>query len=297
MNTPTKAVVVAIGPDGHDAAVAFAVAEARRTQRPLHLVHVLEQPAAYAYVGVSDGLLDAARRTLDEATVSAEALAAPDVEVTAELVDHGWIVDDLVRRTDDVSVLVLQHRALSRIKRVFTGSTAQRVARRAHTPVISVPQGWDPEAPTRGVVTAAVQDPVEAAELLRVAFEEAASRNAKLAVLNAWWLASGYDIVVVDDGFRDEESKRFQTELAPVLEPLQEKYDGVPVTVTVQHAPPVEAVLDAAERSDLLIIGRRHHLLPLGSHFGPVTRSALEHAPCPVLIAPEPAADESRYSG
>ena len=55
----------------------------------------------------------------------------------------------------------------------------------------------------------------------------------------------------------------------------------------MRHAPPVEAVLDAAEASDLLILGRRHHLLPLGSHLGPVVRAALDHGTCPELITPE----------
>src|SRR3954454_10490 len=102
MNTPANAVVVAIGADGHEAAVAFAVAEARRTLRPLHLIHVLEAPGAYSYVGVSEGMLELARTTLDKAKAKAkaEALAGGDVAVTAELVDHGWIVDDLVRHTD-----------------------------------------------------------------------------------------------------------------------------------------------------------------------------------------------------
>jgi nucleotide-binding universal stress UspA family protein len=46
-------------------------------------------------------------------------------------------------------------------------------------------------------------------------------------------------------------------------------------------------VLDAAETSDLLVVGRRHHLLPLGSHLGPVVRAALDHGTCPVLVTPE----------
>ncbi|HRD59830.1 MAG TPA: universal stress protein, partial [Nocardioides sp.] len=44
---------------------------------------------------------------------------------------------------------------------------------------------------------------------------------------------------------------------------------------------------DAGDVSDLLVLGRRHHLLPLGTHLGPVARAALDHASCPVLITPE----------
>jgi nucleotide-binding universal stress UspA family protein len=298
MNTPKGAVVVAISADDYDAALAFAVAEARRTLRPLHLVHVLEAPAAYSYVGVSEGMLDLARTTLAEAEAKAEELADNDVVVTAELVDRGWVVDDLVRHTEGASLLVLQHRALSRVKRVFSASTVSGVASRAHVPVISVPEGWTAERRVTGVVTAGVQDAAEASALLRAGFEEAHARQAKLVVLHAWWLSSGYDVAVVDDAMRDEYSSQLHQELDPVLAPLRTEYPSVEVEVLVQHAPRAEAVLDAAEVSDLLVLGRRHHLLPLGSHLGPITRSALDHSSCPVLVTPEApaAAAEPPYS-
>lgn len=287
MNPPTDAVVLAVGLDGTDAALTFAVAEARRLGRPLHLVHVLQVPAGEAYVGMYGGMLEGAKTALDTATTKAIELAGTDVAVTAELVDQGWIVDDLVQRTNGASLLVLQHRALSRVKRIFVGSFAQSVAGRATVPVVSVPEGWVPRVGTDNVVTAATQDPVEAPALLRAGFEEARSRGALLVVLHAWWLASGYDVVVVDDTFRAAWCERSSEELAPVLAPLRAEFPDVEVTVRVRHVPPVEAVLDAAEVSDLLVLGRRHHRLPLGSHLGPVTRAALDHASCPVLITPE----------
>jgi nucleotide-binding universal stress UspA family protein len=183
---------------------------------------------------------------------------------------------------------VLQHRSLGRLRRVFTGSMVLGVASRAHVPVVSVPEGWTGDESAKGVVTVAVQDAVEAPAILRAGFEEAAARGARLDVLHAWWLSSGYDVAVVDEAARKEYSEQFRTELEQVLSPLREEFPGVEVQVLVQHAPPVEAVLDQAELSDLLVLGRRHHLLPIGSHLGPVARSSLGHATCPVLITPEP---------
>ena len=125
-----------------------------------------------------------------------------------------------------------------------------------------MPEGWEPRIGGDPVVTAAVQDPVEAPALLRAAFEESRARSAGLVVLHAWWLASGFDVVVVDTAYRDEFATRGHEELEPVLAPLRAEFPDVQVTVTVQHAPPVEAVLDAAEKSDLLVLGRRHHRSP-----------------------------------
>ncbi len=287
MNTLTDSLVVAIGPDGHEAALQFAVAEARRSGCAVHLLHVLELPAGDAYVGVYGGALDSAKKVLDDALSRAEELAVEDVAVTGELIDSGWVVEDLVRRSEGASLLVMQHRALSRVQRVFTRSIVHGVAGRSLVPVISVPEGWTPDREPQGVVTAGVQDPVEAPALLRAGFEEARTRAADLVVLHAWWLASGFDVVVVDKAVRDEWAARGHEELQPVLAPLREEFPDVQVTVHVQHAPVIEAVLDAAEVSDVLVLGRRHHLLPARSHLGPVARAALDHATCPVLITPE----------
>jgi nucleotide-binding universal stress UspA family protein len=294
MNALHNAVIVGVATSGFEAAVTFAVEEARRTSRPLHLVHVLQIPAGDAYVGVYGGALEDAHSLLEGARAYAARLAATDVVVSAELVDHGWIVDDLVRRTDSASLIVLQHRAMARAKRVFVGSIAHGVAGRAHVPVVSVPEGWTPAAAQNGLVTAAVQDPVEASAVLRTGFEEARVRDAELLVLHAWWLASGFDVAVVDNAMREDWTARTHDELEPVLAPLRTEFPDVKVSVRVQHAPPAEAVLDAAERSDLLVLGRRHHLLPLHSHLGPVARAALNHASCPVLITPEHALEPSK---
>jgi nucleotide-binding universal stress UspA family protein len=287
MNTPRNAIVVGISADGYESALAYAVAEARRESRPLHLIHVLQLPAGEAYAGVYGGALETANATLADALVKAERLAGSDVEVTGEVIDNGWTVDGLVRGTMTDRVLVLQHRALSHVHRLFTGSTVQGVAGRSHVPVVSVPEGWSARSGTSAVVTAAVQNPVEAPALLRIAFEEARIRGARLVVLHAWWLASGYDVVVVDDTFRSEWTDRTNEEIEPVLEPLRAEFPEVDVIVEVRHAPPLEAILDAAEVSDLVVLGRRHHRLPLGSHLGPVTRGAVAHSTSPVLITPE----------
>jgi nucleotide-binding universal stress UspA family protein len=285
MNTTRNAIVVAVGVDGAESALPYAVAEARRTGRPVHLVHVLQLPAGEAHAGVYGGALDASRAVLDDALDRAGRTAGSDVTITGELIDNGWVVDDLVRGTVGDQTLVLQHRAFNPVHRFFSGSVVQSVAGRAHVPVVSVPEGWTPG--TTAVVTAAVQDPVEAPALLRIAFEEARSRSKALVVLHAWWLSSGFDVVVVDQKMRDESAERSRAQLEPVLKPLQAEFPDVEVTVDVRHASPVEAVLDAAEGSDLLVLGRRHHLLPLGSHLGPVARAAIAHAASPVLITPE----------
>lgn len=287
MNTSRNAIVVGVGADGSESALRFAVEEGRRSGHPVHLVHVLQLPAGEAYVGLYGGAVENATSVLAAALDKATQLAGGEVAVTSELVDSGWVVEELAARTAGDRLLVLEHRALGRLHRVFSGSVVQSVAGRARVPVISVPEGWWPRSEGSNVVTAAVQDVVEAPPLLHVAFEEARERKATLRVLHSWWLASGYDVAVVDTAMRAEWTERSLAELEPVLAPLRSAFADVSVTVEVRHAPPVEAILDAAEGSDLVVLGRRHHLLPLGTHLGPVARAALGHSPTPVLITPE----------
>ena len=46
MSAQNDAIVVGVGADGSESALRFAVAEGRRTGRPVHLVHVLQLPRA-----------------------------------------------------------------------------------------------------------------------------------------------------------------------------------------------------------------------------------------------------------
>jgi nucleotide-binding universal stress UspA family protein len=288
MNQPEHAIVVGVPAENGDAALTFAVEEARRSGSPVHLVHVLQIPAGEPYAGVYDAAKEQAVAVIDAAQSRALELAAGDVRVTSEISDSGSIVGELVSRSDDARMVVVEHRDLGRLRRFFTGSRSSGVAGRVRSTVVVVPEKWQPKKRRPPVVTAAVQHADEAEDLLRAAFEAARERDAALVVLHSWWLANGYDDLVVDPAALDEHEARFRRELAPVLDRVKARYPMVDTSVDVLHAPPAEAVLDAAGRSDLLVLGRRHHLLPLGSHLGPVSRAVIGRSPVPVLMTPEP---------
>jgi nucleotide-binding universal stress UspA family protein len=289
MNQPEHAIVVGVPAEHGDAALTFAIDEARRSGSPVHLVHVLQIPAGEPYAGVYDAAKQEARIVLEVAKRRAVELAAGGVPVTSELTGAGSIVGELVSRSATARMVVVEHRDLGRLRRFFTGSRSSGVASRSQSAVVTVPAKWEPPTKVRTpVVTAAVQHPGEADNLLRAAFEEARERGADLVVLHAWWLANGYDDVVVDPPVAEEWETKFRQELSHDLERLQARYPMVRTTVEIQHAPPVDAVLAAAARSDLLVIGRRHHTLPIGSHLGPVSRAVIARSPIPVLMTPEP---------
>jgi nucleotide-binding universal stress UspA family protein len=214
---PEGAVVVGVGLDGAEAAIAFAAEEACLTDRPLHLLHVLRVSAAEAYAAVYDGAVEAADQALTRSLAVARERVAGRVPVTAERVDDGWLVADLVQRTERAHLLVLQHRRLSRWQRLVAGSTVSGTAARARVPVVSVPEDWTPPVEVPAVVTVGVQEPVEAGPLVRQALELARERDARVVVLHAWWLNGGYDSVVNDPQFRAEQEREAVASLRPAL--------------------------------------------------------------------------------
>jgi nucleotide-binding universal stress UspA family protein len=250
---------------------------------------VVRLPGAAVYADVYGDLLAEAGAALDAAVATARELTGGRVPVTAERFDEGAVVTQLVHTGNRGRQLVLQHRRLGRLRRLATGSTVNGAAARAAVPVVSVPEGWRRATDRAPLVTAAVQDVHEVEPLLSVAFEEAALRGARLSILHAWWLDP--EVLAIDLSYQREQESRIRQELGPVLRALGRDHPGVTTDLDVRYAPPAEALLEAAARSDLLVLGRRHHLLPIGSHLGPVARAVLDRAEGPVLMAPEERSD------
>jgi nucleotide-binding universal stress UspA family protein len=287
MDETQNRIVAAVAGDDADALLQFAAQEAVRSDSELHLVHVMRMPPELP------DAFDAAYKTaenfgqliLDRAGRKARELVGGRVPVTEELVaDSHGVVNDVVARSKGTRLVVLQHRHLTGVRRLTSGSTTHGVASRAHVPVVSVPESWRPQHDPHRSVTVAVQEPSRADDTLRTAFELADQRQDRLRILHAWWLANGYDAEVVDDALRSEWDKRFRLELAPHVEELQHRFPDVAVEVEVRHAPTDLALINAAQDSDLLVLGRRHPRLPVGSHLGSIARLALRSTEVPVVL-------------
>jgi nucleotide-binding universal stress UspA family protein len=285
---PPGAIVVGLDLDGSDSALTFAAQEACRTHSPLHLVHVLRISGAEAYAGVAQGAFEAADAAVDNALIRARELVEGQVPVTAERVDDGWLVADLVDRASRGAMLVMEHHRLGRLRRVVTGSIVAGTAARCRVPVVSVPEGWR-HGRREEVVTGGVQDVDEAESLIRRGLVEAQKRDAQVVVLHAWYLEGGYDSLVADREYRAEQEQRVALKLAPAIAAAHAEVPDVPLRLWVRHALPPGALIDCGSSSQLLVIGRRHHRLPLGSHLGPVARAVLQHSTGPVLLNPESA--------
>lgn len=291
-------VVVAVGNEPGRAALTFAAAEAQRAGCGLHLVHVVHLTAEgpeTVLISVSD-LQNSAHRLMDEAVAIARDLAGPDVEVTDEVV-VGGIVPSLVDAAKrQARLVVLEHRDLSRVRRVVTRSVSSGVAAHTRVPVISVPSGWQSEG--TGTVTVGVDHPDRSTQVLEAAADAARRRGAGLRVLHTWNFPGGYDDIIIGDAERQAWSTRAEAEIRAALDGLGAGLEGVPVEIEVHRGHAADALVAASRASDLVVVGRHDPLVPIGSHLGPVARAVLREARCPVLLAePRPAHRWHRRSG
>lgn len=286
-------VVLAVGHDPVDAALAFAADEAVRAGARLHLVHVLHELAQGpgSAVVVETDLVVAGRGLLNAVLERATDLVSGQVPVTTEL-RSGWIVHTLVRLSTDARMVVLQHRELSAAKRLITRSVASGVAARVRIPVASVPSGWTPP-PAASRVVVGIDEAAQSREVLRAAAAAARSRGAPLTVLHTWSLEQPYGFVVISPEEDERLERRATKEIRAELTTLADELRGVTVTIEARHAHAADALVAAGRDSELLVLGRHDPRLPLGSHLGPVVRAVLRDTVAPVLLVdprgvPEP---------
>jgi nucleotide-binding universal stress UspA family protein len=244
-------VVVAVGRRGSATALEYAAAEALRQGRGVHLVHAVD----LLHAPDVRELERQGAAVLESAVESVSALVADLVPVTSTLV-QAPAVEAVVCAAESAPLVVVGRCPESRRTHPYVRSVTGGVAARVHAPVVSVPQGWEGTTGAPHVVVG-VDDAADSAEVLLEAFAAARARQARLTVVSTWWRPASVLVA----------------------------YDDVPVEVHVRNARPGEALIEASYDAALLVIGRHDPLLPRGSQLGPVARSVLREAACPVLLA------------
>lgn len=74
--------------------------------------------------------------------------------------------------------------------------------------------------------------------------------------------------------------------LSSTLRPWRDRYPQVEVVSVTVLGGAAPALLDAAARAGLLVVGRRNRRGPVGPQVGPMTHAAVHHASCPVAVVP-----------
>ncbi|MEU2602509.1 universal stress protein [Streptomyces hirsutus] len=294
MSTSYARGAVVVGVDatpGAGPALAWAVDEAVLRRLPLHVVFAADAPwleggsveltSLWSSWGPAQRAAHAA--VLQEARDYAVG-RQPGLTVVAELAD-GSPVDVLRARAPDSAMVVIgsRHRGIVR-ELLSRGSVGKPLAAHAACPVVVV---REPEPVTHAPphVVVGVDGSAVSTEAVRFAFEEAAFREARLVAVSAWQPPRLRDLASED---AEDEARRV---LAESTAGWREKYPQVDLRHSVVRGHPVRVLGDAARRALMLVAGSRGLGGFSGLVLGSVSQGLLHHAPCPVVIVPQPAGD------
>jgi nucleotide-binding universal stress UspA family protein len=283
--TPRPVVVGVTGKGENTDALAYAVREARAAGCALHLVSAVHdvipmpppamhvEPVPWQRIGKS---------VLDEVEAELAELDVDDLEIlrTVRLGPAGSV---LVELSAEASLVVLQHRSLSRLHRLFTGSTVVAVAANSHCPLVSVPHGWRPGQDDGRVVVGMHEDGAPR-EVLTAAFDQAARHGWSLHLVHGWWLDPLYA-----DWLQDELppwSDEMEASLKQAVAPFGETHPEVKVDTEVRHQSPADALVELAQSSPLVVVGRHGSGRFLPHRIGSIARTLVSTAPCPVMVVP-----------
>ncbi|MEV1178324.1 universal stress protein [Nonomuraea sp. NPDC049784] len=277
--------MIIVGVDGSvaaRAAVEWAAGDAFRMRVPLRIVHAVDrspyQIGKYPNAALPDVLLGEGHRILREAQALVRE-RRPTVEVETRDIE-GTPAEVLREQAEDATEIVVGSRGLGGFAGALLGSVSMHVAGHVHCPVVVV---RGEHRPTYGQVVVGVDDSLECEPALAYAFEQAKLRGSALRVVHAWQLPvhafapeASYDM----DEVRTAQHQVVRDRMAT----FSQDYPQVKLVEDVQSADPVNALTDASERADLLVVGS-HGRGALGSMLlGSVSRGILHHARCPVAV-------------
>jgi len=285
---------IAVGLDGSMSsrlALGFAIKQALAEHRPLTLVHAVgvmellwvDQDGHDKRIGVPD-TIPSPQRLLAEAREKVTR-KAPGVEVH-ELLRVADARDVLIAASRGASLVVVGSRARGPVRSLLLGSVGVVVTRHASCPVVVVRPGH-PGLVRQGVLVG-VDGTNRSQAPLDFAFRYASIHRLPVTLMHAFWdvRATTSAAHVVEGRLEDLEGQRLL--LAECISGLREKYPDVPVRTELARGHPEECLLKIGKRMHMVVVGSHHGGAASEAVFGSVAASVVEYATCPVAVVPPP---------
>lgn len=254
-------------------AVRWAAAEARLHGLPLRIVH------AAPYATGQDG--PAARRARDilARAFTVARRAEPGLSVATHRSGQPP-ADSLLTASENARLLVVGMGGGERPHEVLIGSVALDVCGCAPCPV-TVVRGHLERTGGRPVLVG-VDRPADDAAVLDVAFADARLHGDRLVVLHARHGAGPAHVHAAGHDHAAHMAARDR--LADELAPWAKRYPDVPVELEIRHGQPTPALLAAAVRARMVVLGCRGRSAPARALFGSTSRQVLRRSTVPVTI-------------
>ncbi|OPF80724.1 universal stress protein UspA [Streptomyces antioxidans] len=286
---------VVVGLDGSDSAWAAldrAVAEARRRDATLEIVHAWPwartDPLAFDPDSEPRRPAVEVARTVLRLAMSRAQEQDPQLRIVPTLTAQD-AVPELLRIGEDASLIVIGTRGLGGFTGLLLGSVGLRLAAHTRRPLLVVRGGstraYGPEG--HGKVLVGVESGADGAAA-RFGFEEAARRRARLRVLYAWPKPR---VFAGDHALPAREvvalrAEREEKVAYGMVAGLREEFGQIRVREHTTQSAPAQALMEASRAADVLVLAVHRRTPRLGMQLGPVTHAALHHAHCPVVLVP-----------
>ncbi|GAA0229887.1 universal stress protein [Actinomadura nitritigenes] len=279
----TESIVVGVdGSECANRALDWAVAEAVRRNRPLHIVHAVDsrpyRAPLFTPPETVERMTRLSRRVLEDARERVRQ-RRPDLETATTLAAEST-PKALMAESENAYELVLGNRGHGGFASMLLGSTSLRMAARTTVPLVVVRGDTD----DRGEVVVGLDLTKDEETTLRYAFDVAALRGARLRVVHAWLMYPTY----VEAGYAPEDEKvdaELRKEIASVIAPWRAKYPQVDVVEEVLIEHPVVALTNASRNACLVVTGA-HARSWSAPRLGSISHGAVHHAQCPVAVVP-----------
>jgi nucleotide-binding universal stress UspA family protein len=263
------------GSPGSTEALDWALQEARLRGTHVTVCHAwTPQPLAAGGAGAPDPAHEQAERVLGDGVQHARAAAAPGPDVRP-LLASGPAARVLCEQSAGAGLVVVGSHGGGGLPGLLLGSVSLQVAAHARAPVTVVRGRWRPEpgqypAP---VVVGSDGSP-EAQAALGFAVAEAELRDVPLVAVCA--LCDSAGVVGI--------ARSVEAAFGAAVDQAQAAHPGVVVQRRVEPGAPRSALLTAASRGQLLVVGARGRGGLQEMRLGSVSLALLHHAACPVTV-------------
>ncbi|MGE5287582.1 MAG: universal stress protein [Micromonosporaceae bacterium] len=263
------------GSDCSEQALSWAAREARSRGTVLTVCHAW----APAYPALAEGadVLEIARQGAEEVLAQGMRYARSIVrsgDVRPLLVD-GPVAGALCGKSADAAMVVLGSRGRGGLAGLLLGSVSSQVAAHACGRVVVVRGHWRPAAGYQpGPIVVGSDGSAGSQAAVAFAFEEAALREARLLAVCA----------LSDTAGSLGGARRLEEDFEQVIARWEKEYPEVTVDRHVSDGPARPALLAAAHRAQMLVVGSRGRGGVRGMMLGSVSQALLHHAPCPVSV-------------
>lgn len=263
-----------------EAALAWAMRRAERTESPVTLMHTVYETWLADGYGYYDSILDAEKKLLAEAGAQAAALA-PTVVSHTEL-RTGSAPRVLSELSKDAELIVVGTDQKSRVEGEFFGSVSLQIAALSTCPVAVVPALPDE---VRSGVYVGVDGSADSVAAVALAAAEADRTGQELYALYAVHLPNRRVLRSIPAEDLTERMEEERVVLAESVAGLTARYPDLVVHQVLEtDESPARALVAAARHAQLLVVGSRGRGSLQRLLMGSVSHEVLLHISCPTIV-------------